>query len=108
MIAGLEDDRDKLDALRIITEHVIPGRWQDARPPSAKELQATMVCSMDIVDASAKIRDGLPRDDEEDYQLPVWAGFIPLKPSASAPVPDPKLANDIPPPDYALNYSRGQ
>lgn len=108
MIAGLEDDQDKLDALWIITEHVIPGRWQDARPPNAKELQATMVCSMDIVDASAKIRDGLPRDDEEDYQLPVWAGFIPLKPSASVPVPDPKLANDIPPPDYALNYSRGQ
>jgi len=103
----IEDDAEKLEALRVITEHVVPGRWAEVRHPNAKELKATTVCCMDITDASAKIRDSLPRDDKEDYELPVWAGYIPLALQATAPVADPGLANNFPPPDYAINYNRG-
>ena len=105
--AVIEDDLEKLEALRIITEHVVPGRWKDARPPDARELKATLVGAMVIADASAKIRDGLVQDDDEDFQLPVWAGCIPLRLQASAPVADPDLRKNLQIPEYALNYIRG-
>ncbi|HEY6230451.1 MAG TPA: pyridoxamine 5'-phosphate oxidase family protein [Pyrinomonadaceae bacterium] len=105
--ATLVDDRAaKLAALFAFSEHVIRGRWDDVRQPSERELKATAVLSLSLAEASAKVRSGSPADDEEDYALEVWAGVIPLKLSAGAPISDPRLPENIAPPDYALNYSR--
>lgn len=97
---------EKAHALQVIAEHVIAGRWKDVRRPSEKELKATTVLEFAIDEASAKVRTGPPKDDEEDYSLPVWAGVLPLKIEHKTPVPDPRLrhAGDVP--DYILRYSR--
>src|SRR6266853_5151691 len=105
--AAVVDEREeKLAALRALSEHMIPGRWDDVREPSERELQLTTVLSLPLDEASAKVRTGPPLDDEEDYELPVWAGVIPLRLVANAPVPDPRLPTGIEPPSYALDYSR--
>jgi nitroimidazol reductase NimA-like FMN-containing flavoprotein (pyridoxamine 5'-phosphate oxidase superfamily) len=105
--ATLVDDRAaKLAALFAFSEHVIRGRWNDVREPSERELKATAVLSLSLEEASAKVRTGPPADEEEDYALDVWAGVIPLKLTAEAPISDPRLPENIEPPDYALNYSR--
>jgi len=96
----LENKVEKFEALKTITEHLIPGRWEDARKPNEKELNATTVVSIDIHEASAKIRTGPPIDDEEDYKLPVWAGVIPISQKFDSPVNDPKLNEDIALPNY--------
>lgn len=84
-------------ALRAFIERLVPGRWDEVRPPSAKELKATRVLSMDLDECSAKMRTGPPIDDDDDYALPVWAGVVPLRTVAGAPVPDPRLADGIEP-----------
>lgn len=94
------DKVEKLQALEAISEKLIPGRWRDARNPNDKELDATNVVAIQIEEASAKIRTGHPKDDEEDYELPIWAGLIPLEQRWGIPVPDPKLLQDINLPDY--------
>jgi nitroimidazol reductase NimA-like FMN-containing flavoprotein (pyridoxamine 5'-phosphate oxidase superfamily) len=99
--------QEKLEALRAFTEHVLPGRWKDVRPPSENELKQTLVLSLDIDEASAKIREGAPVDDEADYELDVWAGVIPLRLTAGAPVDDVKLNEGIIVPRYASIYKRG-
>ena len=105
--AVLVDEREeKLAALRALSERMIPGRWDDVREPSERELQLTTVLSLPLDEASAKVRTGPPLDDEEDYALPVWAGVIPLRMVAEAPTPDPRLPAEIDPPPYALDYSR--
>ena len=105
--AVLVDEREeKLTALRALSDHMIPGRWDDVREPSERELQLTTVLSLPLDEASAKVRTGPPLDDEEDYDLPVWAGVIPLRMVASAPTPDPRLPAEIDPPPYTLDYSR--
>jgi len=105
--AVLVDEREeKLTALRALSEHMIRGRWDDVREPSERELQLTTVLSLPLVEASAKVRTGPPLDDEEDYELDVWAGVIPLRLSAEAPVDDPRLKAEIPAPDYARRYQR--
>jgi uncharacterized protein len=96
----IEGAEEKTRALRIISEHVIAGRWSDVRGPSDKELKATAVLEFSIEEASAKIRTGPPVDDEEDYSLPVWAGVLPLRMEAKTPVPDPRLAASIKLPPY--------
>lgn len=96
----ISDPAEKIRALRIISEHLMPGRWNDVRRPSEKELKATAVLEFSIEEASAKIREGPPLDDEEDYSLPVWAGTVPLRMEKQAPVPDPRLAEDIEMPEY--------
>ena len=98
----IEGAEEKTRALRIISEHVIAGRWSDVRGPSDKELKATAVLEFAIEEASAKIRTGPPVDDEEDYSLPVWAGVLPLRMEAKTPVPDPRLAASIKLPPYVL------
>lgn len=90
----------KLNALHAVTDHLLPGRWEDARQPNEKELNSTTVVSVKIEEASAKIRTGPPKDDEEDYDLPVWAGVLPLIPMLSEPVRDPYQNEDILLPDY--------
>jgi nitroimidazol reductase NimA-like FMN-containing flavoprotein (pyridoxamine 5'-phosphate oxidase superfamily) len=96
----VKNEKEKLVALKAITEHLIPGRWEDARKPNKKELNATTVVSIKIDEASAKIRNGPPLDDEEDYNLPVWAGILPLLKGFGEPIMDPKLNTKIPLPDY--------
>src|ERR1051326_7434354 len=91
----IDDREEKLHALFALSEHMIPGRWQDVREPSEEELKQTTVLSLPIEEGSAKIRTGPPLDDEEDYSLGVWAGVIPLKLEAHSPVADPRLASNI-------------
>jgi hypothetical protein len=98
-------EEEKIEALRAFTEHIVPGRWQDVRPPNKSELAATAVLSLPIREASAKVRTGDPVDEEEDYALDVWAGVIPLKLRADAPMNDTRLKNGIKPPRYALNQA---
>jgi nitroimidazol reductase NimA-like FMN-containing flavoprotein (pyridoxamine 5'-phosphate oxidase superfamily) len=100
------DREEKLRALDVLVEHVCAGRTRDSRSPNEQELRQTMVLSLPIDEASAKVRTGGPSDDEEDYALPVWAGVIPLKLVAQSPVSDERLANGIPIPDYAASYAR--
>ena len=102
----IENREEKIAALRALTEHMIPGRWDDAREPNERELQLTTVLALELDEASAKIRTGPPLDDEEDYALPVWAGVIPLRLVAGQPVADPRLPRDISPPGYATDYER--
>src|SRR5690348_3171792 len=87
----LEEPDKKIRALRVISEHLMPGRWNDVRGPSEKELKATGVLEFAIEEASAKVREGPPLDDEEDYKLPVWAGVVPFKLEMQAPTADPRL-----------------
>ena len=102
------DPEQRRQALQAIVEHVAPGRSKDARPPSEKELRATLVLALPLDEASAKVRTGPPVDDEEDYALPCWAGVIPLKIAAGAPVDDPRLAAGIAPRPELLAYARGR
>ena len=104
----IQDEQEKLSALRAVTEHLIPGRWQEARLPNRKELNATSVVSIKIDEASAKVRTGPAVDEEEDYALPVWAGILPLQEMPSLPVRDEVQSEDIPLPDYVARYSRKQ
>ncbi|MCW3019207.1 MAG: hypothetical protein JWN10_1515 [Solirubrobacterales bacterium] len=102
----LEDLDEKRAALQAVVEHIVPGRWDDVRTPSANELRATAVLALPIEECSAKVRSGGPLDDEEDYALPVWAGVIPLGSRARAPEPDPRLRSGIEPPSYVTAYRR--
>jgi nitroimidazol reductase NimA-like FMN-containing flavoprotein (pyridoxamine 5'-phosphate oxidase superfamily) len=100
----IASDEEKTAALERITEQVMPGRWADARPPTALELKATSVAVIPIEVASAKIRQGPPADDEADLALPVWAGVVPIQHRAGDPVRDPQLREDIPLPEYIQRY----
>ncbi len=102
----IEDPERKLQALRAISEHVIPGRWEQVRGPSEKELKATSVLEFSIDEASAKIRTGPPVDEPEDYALPVWAGVLPLRIEAKQPEPDLRPAGDVRVPEYVLRYRK--
>ena len=96
----VEDPAEKMEALRIFTEHVMKGRWDDVRQPNEQEIKATSVLALLIEEASAKIRTGGPVDDEEDYALPVWAGVLPLETVAKEPIADPQRKNDPAVPEY--------
>jgi hypothetical protein len=102
----VESPEHKRTALEAIVEHIVPGRWSEARTPTDKELKATSVLSLPIEEASAKVRTGPPLDDEEDYELPVWAGVIPIVSQALAPEPDARLASTTPTPRSASDYRR--
>jgi nitroimidazol reductase NimA-like FMN-containing flavoprotein (pyridoxamine 5'-phosphate oxidase superfamily) len=95
LIAAAED---KLRALRALTEKIVPGRWDDVRPPTEEELRATSVLRLPLSEASAKVRSGPPQDDEADLKLRVWAGVIPLRVSAAHPRPDQYVEAGMPPP----------
>jgi nitroimidazol reductase NimA-like FMN-containing flavoprotein (pyridoxamine 5'-phosphate oxidase superfamily) len=103
----VDDPGEKLAALRAISEHILPGRWDDVRQPNERELKATSVLRVPIEEFSAKVRTGPPVDDEEDYSFPTWAGVIPLQVSAGTPIKDPRLSPNLEIPGYALSYSRG-
>jgi nitroimidazol reductase NimA-like FMN-containing flavoprotein (pyridoxamine 5'-phosphate oxidase superfamily) len=101
------DPHELLIALEAFTEKLVPGRWGEVRPPSRKELKGTRALAMDLDEASAKVRTGPPVDDDEDYELDVWAGVIPLHLAAGPPVPDPKLAAGIAPSDVVTGWRPG-
>ncbi len=96
----------KLRALRTISNHIFPGRWESFRPVKQSELDDTSVLSIEIAEASAKIRVGPPHDDAEDYRLPIWAGLINLPAAPPQVVPDPQLASGIATPGYVSGYRR--
>jgi len=102
----IDDPEQKNEALRVISEHLIAGRWEQVRPPSSQELKATSVLEVMIEEASAKTRTGGPVDDEEDYALPVWAGVLPLKLMAGEPEPDARLAEGIELPANIARHKR--
>jgi nitroimidazol reductase NimA-like FMN-containing flavoprotein (pyridoxamine 5'-phosphate oxidase superfamily) len=102
----VEEEAEKMHALRAVVEHIVPGRWSDVRWPTPNELAATAVLALPIEEASAKVRSGGPVDDEEDYSSPCWAGVIPLASRALAPQGDPRMPPGVPLPAYARDYRR--
>jgi uncharacterized protein len=97
---------EKRAALRAVVEHVVPGRWDDTRQPNDKELDATFMLSLPLREASAKVRTGPPLDEEEDYELSVWAGELPLRLTPQEPVPDARMTDELPLPRYVAYYDR--
>ncbi|MBG0832514.1 pyridoxamine 5'-phosphate oxidase family protein [Planomonospora sp. ID67723] len=99
MIYGLprlvEDPEEHLAGLRAITEQLAPGQWDAVRPPTRKELAATAVLALSLAEASVKVRQGPPVDDEEDYALPIWAGVLPLRTTWGVPEPDPAMTAEL-------------
>lgn len=89
------DPAEKLAAMRAVTEHVLPGRWDEVRQPSPKEIAGTQIVAVDIAEASAKVRSGEPKDEEGDRSLDIWSGVIPLTLTAGAPIP---VRPDLPTP----------
>jgi nitroimidazol reductase NimA-like FMN-containing flavoprotein (pyridoxamine 5'-phosphate oxidase superfamily) len=103
---AVEDPAEKLGALRALSEHILPGRWEESRQPNERELKATLVMRLPITEFSAKVRTGPPIDNEEDYSFPTWAGVVPLRTVAGSQINDPKLDPKTLVPDYVRNYSR--
>jgi len=102
----VEDPAEKMEALRVFTEHVMKGRWDDVRQPTEQELKATLVLALPLEEVSAKVRTGGPNDDAPDYDLPVWAGVLPLETVPKPPVADPNRKKDPAIPEYLKNYRR--
>jgi uncharacterized protein len=106
--AHLVEGEEKLLGLQIISDHLLPGRWQDLRLPSAKELKATSVLRMEVEEASVKVRQGPVLDDEVDYSLPHWAGVVPLRSCWSEPIADPRLEPHTALPEYLGRFVKGR
>ena len=104
----VKDADQKFKALEAFTEHMIPGRWADVRWPTELELKATSVLKLPIEEASAKIRTGDPKDDEEDYEMSVWAGVLPLRTYTDTPKPDKRMQDGIDVPGYVTDYQRSR
>ncbi len=102
----IDDPAEKLEALRRLSEHIIPGRWQDSRFPNERELKATTILRLPIEEFSAKVRQGPVIDDAEDMSYPTWAGILPLPVVPGTPIPDEKLDEGTPVPSYVENYVR--
>ena len=103
---AVNDPKEKLAALRLLSEHILPGRWVESRQPNEKELKATSVMRLPIEEFSAKVRQGPVEDDEEDYAFSTWAGVIPLKMVAEEPIDDTRLMPGVRAPGYARAYTR--
>jgi nitroimidazol reductase NimA-like FMN-containing flavoprotein (pyridoxamine 5'-phosphate oxidase superfamily) len=101
---AIADPDEKNEALRAFTEKLIPGRWRDARRPAPQELKATAVLRMPIDEATAKVRTGGAIDEPEDYELPIWAGTVPLRTVAGKPIPDDRLLDGLAEPGYVAEY----
>ncbi len=103
---AVEDPEEKTAALLAFTEHIVPGRAAEVRPPNALELKATLVLSIPLLEVSAKVRNGPPVDDLEDMDLPVWAGVLPIQLATGVPQTAPDLTTAMPVPEYVRSYSR--
>jgi nitroimidazol reductase NimA-like FMN-containing flavoprotein (pyridoxamine 5'-phosphate oxidase superfamily) len=102
----VEGPEERLKALEAFTERLVPGRWDEVRPPTPQELKGTRVLAFDLDEASAKVRTGPPVDDDEDYDLDVWAGVIPLNLRAGPLTPDPKLTPGTEPSEAVRDWGR--
>jgi nitroimidazol reductase NimA-like FMN-containing flavoprotein (pyridoxamine 5'-phosphate oxidase superfamily) len=100
----VDDPAEKLSALRAISERLAPGQWDAVRLPNRKELAATKVMALPLTEASVKVRQGPPGDEDEDYALDVWAGVVPVHQVFGEPVPDPVLRPGIPAPDHIARW----
>ncbi|HEX5493819.1 MAG TPA: pyridoxamine 5'-phosphate oxidase family protein [Mycobacteriales bacterium] len=94
------DSTELMHGLRVLTEHLAPGQWDYARRPSRRELAATSLLAVPLDEASVKIRSGPPQDDEPDYDLPIWAGVVPISMLRGDPLACPRLAPGTPVPDH--------
>ena len=103
---AIEDPAEKTRALEAFTNHIVPGRWDAVRPVRDAEVKATTVLKLPLKEMSAKIRTGPPKDEPEDYELPIWAGVLPLALKAGDPIADAKLPDEAVMPAILKNYSR--
>jgi len=103
---AVQDPAEKLEVLRLLSEHILPGRWAESRYPNEKELKATFALRLPITEFSAKVRQGPPIDEEEDYAFRTWAGVIPLETVAGTPIADSRCPAETPVPSYARGYAR--
>ena len=103
----VDQPEEKMQALRLFTEHIMKGRWDDIRWPTGQEMKGTTVLALQLEEVSAKVRTGGPVDDEEDYALPTWAGVLPLAITPGAPIPDARLSPETEVPAYMKGYRRG-
>src|ERR1700736_4180811 len=104
----VDDPQDKLAALQLLSEHILPGRWDDARQPNERELKQTSVLRVPIEEFLAKVRVGPPIDDEEDYSFRTWAGVVPLEMVAGTPIDDVRLDPAQEVQAYAKSYTRNR
>jgi len=96
----------KLAALEVITEHLLPGRWAEARHPSEKELAATIVLALPLDEVSVKVADGPPTDEPDDLSRPIWAGVVPMREVLGSPIDAPDLRQPYPVPAYVQAWTR--
>jgi len=101
----VEDDDERMAAFRAITEHVLPGRWEEGRQPNVKEDKGTKLLALEISEASAKVRTGPPGDDDEDLDSGIWAGVIPIASVAGEPIPAPDLEPGVPVPPSVIDFA---
>jgi len=106
--ATIVPDERKDHTLKVISDHILKGRWEESRLPNAKELKATTVLEMEIEQASAKIRTGHPGDDKADYDLDIWAGVLPMTVVYQDLIPDEQLREGIPVAQSALDALKKQ
>jgi hypothetical protein len=104
---AVKDGTAKTKHLETFMDKILPGRWSTLRPMSAKELKATTLLTIPIDEASAKVTIGMPKDDEEDYAFPVWAGVIPISLAVHAPESDPRNLPGLEVPEHAKRYRIG-
>jgi hypothetical protein len=102
VLEGTEKDR----ALEVITEHLLPGRWAEARHPNKKELAQTLVLALDLTEMSVKVSAGPPDDADDDIARPIWAGVVPIVETFGAPQPAPDLVEPFPVPEYVTAWQR--
>jgi hypothetical protein len=105
-VSEITDLDEKRAGLELMVDHIIPGRSRDARPPTEKELRSTMLLRLPLGESSAKVRTGWPLDEEEDYDLPIWAGVIPLRTVVEPALVDPNLRVEAAMPSYVERYTR--
>lgn len=104
--SAVKDFDEKSQAMQTLVEHIMPGRWPDLREITEKEIRATTILKLPIEEASAKIRKGPPVDDEEDLELPIWGGVMPLATQPLTPIGDRYVTSEVSVPEYLLNYRR--
>lgn len=104
----VDDPNEKLAGLKVLSDHILRGRWDDSRQPNEQELKATSLLRLPIEEFSAKVRTGPPIDDAEDMNFPTWAGILPLEMKAGTPISDPQLDASIHLPAYLRLYSRAR
>jgi nitroimidazol reductase NimA-like FMN-containing flavoprotein (pyridoxamine 5'-phosphate oxidase superfamily) len=93
----VEDYDEKVRCMRVISEHIMPGRWDELREPLEKEVKMTGVIAVDIESASAKISAGMPDDEDEDYEIPIWAGVLPVESALTGLLDDDRLLEGVEP-----------